>query len=519
MDLQQSEQQAHSEKPTKLSWTLSERRTSSGFSAWLGKVGRSHVLIWAALVVLFTAFPLVLISNCTISDADIWWHMRAGEWILQHHQFLRTDPFSATTLGAQWVDYSWLFEVVANVAISTFDLSAIIWFQIAIYLAVTAALLWFVRGGTSNSWRSLGLTALGMLALMEMFSPRPGAFTVLFFVLEFHLLLQAERTGNNKILWALPPLFVVWANIHIEFVDGLFLLGVFCMEAQARETVRFISERNRGLPVGCLWSALAASVVATLINPYGIGLYATVFHYAHDAKVYDAVAELRAMPFRRPEEWAVLMLLMLGCFTLGRAKFLRPAWLLLLPWAAWMSFRSQREMWLVPVVALAVITERKTSEFVESRHERWQLRIAVALGIVAVLSCGAGYWRLNARHLLLSVVRTYPAGAVRYIHEHHLQGPILNEFSWGGFLIYALPEIPVSMDGRTNVHSQDQILQSVALFKGEPGWDLYPGLRDANLIICDHWWPLSSLLRKKSEYRVVYEDPVSVLFQKVPKNN
>ena len=105
--------------------------------------------------------------------------------------------------------------------------------------------------------------------------------------------------------------------------------------------------------------------------------------------------------------------------------------------------------------------------------------------------------------------------AVSYIHRNHLQGPLLNELSWGGFLIYAVPEIPPAMDGRTNVHTQDEILSALPLWNGDAGWQNRPELQRANLIISDHSWRLASLLRGDPRFRVAYEDTTSVLFEAV----
>jgi hypothetical protein len=122
---------------------------------------------------------------------------------------------------------------------------------------------------------------------------------------------------------------------------------------------------------------------------------------------------------------------------------------------------------------------------------------------------------LSSKGLLRQVAETYPVGAVEYIHRNHLHGPLLNELSWGGFLIYSVPEIPASMDGRTNVHSQDEILRAYPLWNGEMGWQNRPELQRANLIISNHWWPLVLLLRSDPRFRVAYEDRTSVLFEAV----
>ena len=71
------------------------------------------------------------------------------------------------------------------------------------------------------------------------------------------------------------------------------------------------------------------------------------------------------------------------------------------------------------------------------------------------------------------------------------------------------------MDGRTNVHTQDEILRALQVWNGEPGWENYPELQRANLIISNHEWPLVFRLRNDPRFRIVYEDRTSVLFEAV----
>jgi hypothetical protein len=488
----------------------------SWWKATLGNLASSQLLMWAGLTCLFALLPLVYIRQADVGDADIWWHMRAGEWIVQHHQILHTDSFSASTMGRPWLDYSWLFDVAANWMVARFDLVSLMWFETLMRLVVTAAVFTMVRRLVPQFWRALGLTSLAVYAMTQAFPPRPGTFSVLFLIVELHLLISARRDGKSKMLWGLPFLFALWANIHIEFISGLFLLGIFCIEP-ALEMILRIPERTAvGVSNRRLWLVFAASVVGTLANPYGIGLYRTVFQYAHDTAVYDILTELQAMNFRTLNHWTVLALLMMGCFSLGRMRRLQPAWAVLLGWTAWMGFRSMREAWLVAVISVAVIAISRSDEpgaqIRQSTRTTASMRLAVATTVLLLLVTGANYWHMSSQTLLHRVSQAYPLGAVAYIHEHHLQGPLLNEFSWGGFLIYAVPNIPVAMDGRTNVHTQDEILRVTSLWKGDPGWQSQPELRKANLVIGSHWWPLTGLLRNDPRFKVVYEDPVSVLF-------
>jgi hypothetical protein len=84
-----------------------EVREGSGLTPWvrgLHAIGSSQLLAWMGLTCLFAALPLFYMKNAWLSDPDIWWHMRTGEWILQNHQIPHVDPFSSSTVGRAWVD-------------------------------------------------------------------------------------------------------------------------------------------------------------------------------------------------------------------------------------------------------------------------------------------------------------------------------------------------------------------------------------------------------------------------------
>ena len=46
------------------------------------------------------------------------------------------------------------------------------------------------------------------------------------FMVTLTLILEAQRSGRVQTLYWLPLMFALWANIHIQFIYGLFLLGL-----------------------------------------------------------------------------------------------------------------------------------------------------------------------------------------------------------------------------------------------------------------------------------------------------
>ena len=502
---------------------LEDARSGTVSSSWRRKlqtVASSKLLAWVGLSCLFAALPLYYIQNARLGDPDIWWHMRAGEWILQHHQIPRVDPFSAATLGRPWVDYSWIFDIGSYWVVSHFDLVSVIWFETLMRLAVGVAIFSLARSLTSRFWKAAAATGLAMVAMAWTLPPRPGAFSVLFFALELHVLVSAKRKSNPRLLWILPVLFALWANIHVEFVTGLFLLGLICLEPVLDMLLGMRREPRTRLDLfqHQLWFVFMASCVAVTVNPYGPKLLGDVFHYARDTKIYDVIIEFHAMMFRTANDWAVLTLVMLGCFALGKIRPFRPVWALLLGWSAWMGFRSLREVWLIAILSVVVICSSQAEE--EQAAETnvgisMSTRLAVAATVVLIQMAGATVWPLSSQKLLRQVAQNYPLGAANFIQRNHLKGPMLNELTWGGFLIYSVPDIPVAMDGRTNVHSQDEIFRTFPLWNGTAGWHDRPEVQNANLIISDHQWPLAFLLRSDPRFRIAYEDDTAVLFEAV----
>jgi len=102
--------------------------------------------------------------------------------------------------------------------------------------------------------------------------------------------------------------------------------------------------------------------------------------------------------------------------------------------------------------------------------------------------------------------------AVAYVTRNRLRGPIFNTLDWGGFLIWGLRELPVTIDGRTNLHGDQRLQALFDVWLGRPGWDSNPEFRSANIIIADHGRPLTWLLRSDSRYTIAYEDRTALVF-------
>jgi hypothetical protein len=120
--------------------------------------------------------------------------------------------------------------------------------------------------------------------------------------------------------------------------------------------------------------------------------------------------------------------------------------------------------------------------------------------------------QITQSDLQSAVEKKYPVNAVRYVEANNLPGPLFNDFDWGGFLIWGLREIPVSMDGRTNLFGNERLQQAIETWQGRPGWDSNPDLLNARLIISNRNFVFASLLRLHPSYKLTYEDNVAAVF-------
>ena len=494
----------------------------------LAKIFDSEAARLAGLVTLYSFLAFLFLWAFYIADPDIWWHLRTGDWILAHRAVPVTDPFSAYGMGKPWVEYSWLFDVISALAFARLGFISIAVCEIAVRLALSVALFHLVRGLLGGFWRGVALTAAALYAMTVILGPRPGMLSILFVILTFDILLSARRTGRGGTLWLLPPMFALWANWHIQFVDGLFVIGVFACEPLVNALFRYNAPAAAGaasnnprnsarnsLPAKQSWPVFASSALATLLNPYGWRLYSTVLFYMRQTGTYDAISELKAMTFRQPQHFVVLLLALTAALAIGWRRDAKPLWLIFLAAASMMAFRSVREVWFLAVVAACVIADGWDPKRPgASAAVSVRMRVAVVVCVLAVLAVCYSRYGLSNDSLAINVAGEFPEEASWYVEHYRLPGPLLNDLSWGGFLIWRLPQLPVAIDGRNNIHGQDRIQQFSDLWTGKPGWESNPDLVRANTIITPRVSAIAALLRTNPSFRVAFEDSQAVVFER-----
>src|SRR5438034_1047588 len=58
-------------------------------------------------------------------DPDFWWHLKIGQWMVQHGQLPSTDIFTFTATGHSWTDHEYLTEILMWLTYSTLGLAAL----------------------------------------------------------------------------------------------------------------------------------------------------------------------------------------------------------------------------------------------------------------------------------------------------------------------------------------------------------------------------------------------------------
>jgi len=418
-----------------------------------------------------SAYPLAVASAVFIiavglpsTDSDTYWQLAMGRWMLDHHAFLRQDIFSSTVAGAHFGVGEWLGQISF-----AGSFAAAGWAGVAVLRAtLLAAAAFFVvrlarRGGTPW-WISLPLVVAALLVSKITWTDRPQLFTLALFPALLGLLLSLP-TGFSRRLLILPPLFLVWTNLHGGYLLGLAIVAIFAVEA-------VLTRGRRGVPLAL---TAIACVAVTFLNPAPLELagaaredFLNPPRFLTEFLPPDVVTPAGAL-------FAAFVLLVIGSALLRGGSLLEA--MLLAP-LLYLAFTAQRQMLFFCFAATAFLGAR-LSGLVRSPRA-FELPVPVRLPVATVLVIAALASALAAP--TRPDEHAYPAAALDTLRQD--SGILLNEYDWGGYLIFNLPERPVFIDGRYVPYLGGVLADYRALVGLRPGWrDLLDKYKVSELLL------------------------------------
>jgi hypothetical protein len=456
-----------------------------------------------------------------IDDADFWWLLRAGRYMVETRSFPTTDPFSGTAQGATWLNHAWGFELLIYGLYALWGTTGIILLQ-GLAAAATGSVLYRLlrREGLAQGW-SIGLLSLGALAMHGFWSPRPQLVT--YFILALFVSVLADyQAGRANRLWWLPLLTAVWANLHAGFLSGPLLVAL----AAAGELGGWIFGDDTGRAGGLVrargltfWAAL--SVVAALANPFHYHALLFPFQVMGEALSQAWISEWASPPFSHPQ--VVVLELVLGLFLLLALGTAQPVpWrdLIVLMPLVHLGVQATRNTPLLIIVATPILG-RAAAACARAHwpHLAGLGRRAIALGmaglVLSACSMVAGSRRpaqvWSAFRPTFGVADSLPSGAAEFLRREGRRGTLWNEYVWGGFLIWHLyPELRVSIDGRMAVYGPERFSEHLAVSELTPGWQDVLARLDPTAAVVRSGSPLVSALRAAG-WVVRFEDAIATV--------
>lgn len=413
-------------------------------------------------------------------DPDLWWHLRTGEWIVETGHIPHSDPFSFTRAGQLWVSHEWLTEVTFYELWKHLGFTGLIVFS-AIITSIGFILLYFRCPGKRH-WAAAA-TVIGALASAPSWGVRPQMFT---FTLVSLLLWLVERAEDRpRLLFWIPPLFLLWLNLHAGFALGLAILLAYAVGLFLEAAFGSTPWRQARPILLRILLLLIAGLALVPLNPSGAELYRYPLDTLRSPGMRSLIGEWFSPDFHdwlyRPLLLVWLMLLTaLACSrSQPRGRVIVP--LLLTAFAALDAVRHIPIFVLLamPIIASAIdsTVARSSPSAVADRPPASSLRPVffrpIFYGAVVVLTAVLASVKLAdlARNQPASEAKNFPQKAVAFLQNGDYPKRVFVYYDWGGYAVWKLyPEYRVFVDGRADLYGDDLLAQFRSAMGLRTGW-------------------------------------------------
>ncbi len=408
------------------------------------------------------------------TDPDFGLHLKTGELILEKGAPYK-DWYSYTMPDFPWIDHEWLADVLIYKihSISGADLLLLIFLSIH-------ALSFFVVGNRSQKlWIFTIIFIFGYLATVNFLGIRLQIITV-FFVAVLWKTINDFLSRSSRSAYFLPLMFILWTNLHAGFFAGLVILFIELLaeifkkiypHTITRDKKAGTSHRSFGVGVNNLyfeeqpWKKISAlffillfSFLATIINPYGLMIYEEVFRTIGDNFLRFNIVEwfpLFSLGFH------MFISLYIAVFAVLLAVFYRKVefnQIIVSLFFFSLAMASARHFLLFVIITIPVLSEilNETALYIKSNLPKTlkslnfsqKRELVLELALVFIFLTYGFFHNFLPDFFGDSWADDYPEKAIPFLKTLPQEDNLFNEYRWGGYLIWKIPERKYFIDGR-----------------------------------------------------------------------
>ncbi len=476
-------------------------------------VGNRRPVFFAGIVL----FGLLAMTARNAVDPDLWWHLSTGQQILETGHIPRTDSFSFTRAGQPWVAHEWLSEVILYGIWRHAGAAGLIIFSAAVTTA--GFLLLYLRCPGQRHWAAAA-TVLGALASAPAFGVRPQMFT---FALASLLLWLVERGEDRPwlFLW-IPPLFLVWLNLHAGFAIGPALLlarGAGLLWEVATGETAWQRARPHFLHLFLVFGTCMALVP---LNPSGAHLYGYPLNVVRSAGMRSFIVEWFPPDFHLLRFGAFLCICLVLLIAFARSNS-RPKARTLAPLlgALLAALDAVRHIPIfallaIPVIAAALPADSWRRQFSWTRAAPVGQRLQPILRsiVVALLALFAvARWNYLIGNQNVREATLFPQKAFATLRSRGGPRELFAYYDWGGYAIWKLyPASRVFVDGRADLYGDELLDQFKTAVQLRSGWQQVLESWQVRWVLVPPTTALAEALSLAPGWHTEYRDAQAVLF-------
>lgn len=501
---------------------------------------------WAQLVLpsfsdcLFVAIFVWLFATGTgawyslLSDGDTGWHVRTGEWILEHGAVPQTDFFSFSKAGQPWFAWEWLSDILFAWLHQAAGLKGLLLYSAVLIslfgVTLFRHMIW--KGAAPAAVLPVVLLVIGASSIHYL--ARPHVHTLLFLPASLWLI-DRDRMKATRAIWLLVPLTVLWVNLHGGFLGLIACLGLL-LAGTAAESIAAWKLDGAAFdwkPTARYGLLAALCSAASFVNPYGVKLHQHVSAYLQSDWIKNNIEEFHSPRFRDEAMLQFEVLMFLGLMTalwlLSRRQITPALWILFWAHSALGSVRHVPLFMLVaaPWVAIA-LTEiwkavmdsapRKSVRAILADLSRDCTlpcrRTSVWVGVVviayAVLNEPVVNWPKDFPEL------KFPISTINRHQEVLQAGRLFTSDEWADYLLYRFyPRQKSFVDGRSDFFGKQVGDDYIRILNAHWKWPELMEKYGIDTVLTPPGWAITTVLKADRNWKLVADEKKALLFVRV----